>query len=205
MKTDIKKVQADWTDVKNECRNTVNKEATDKEASKKFIKAILISEHSPIRLIKIKWRWESIKSWISVHFARHWLGWDKWISTQRSDRTGVDRDASRQDTPVNMDVEANAQALINVARYRLCFQASPETREYAEDLKCSIKLSGQEELSDVMVPNCIYRAGCPEFEGCKFWEKFLEYAEKNNLSLDSIEKRYDVYNKYFYERRAILC
>lgn len=120
-KTYIQKISADWKDAKNECRNTCNKDATDVEPTQEFIKKLLISEHSPIRLIKIKWRWEGIKSWISVHFARHWLGWDKWISTQRSDRTGIDRDASRQDTPVNMDVEANSQALINVSRYRLCY------------------------------------------------------------------------------------
>ena len=78
MKTKITKVSADWTDVKNECRNTVTKKATNIEPTQDFKKRLLLSEHSPIRLIKIKWRWEGIKSWISVHFARHWLGWDKW-------------------------------------------------------------------------------------------------------------------------------
>ena len=139
MKTKIIKKCCDWKLVKNECRNTVNKDFTDHEPTSKFKEKLLLAEHSPINIIRIHFRWEGIKSWISVHFARHWLGWLKWISTQRTDRTGVNRDKASQDTPVNMDVEADAQALINVGRVRLCYQASTETREYAEDLKVSIK------------------------------------------------------------------
>lgn len=198
MLTKITKVNADWTDVKNECRNTVNKEATEKEPTIDFKKKILISEHSPIRLIEIKWRWEGIKSWISVHFARHWLGWDKWISTQRNDRTGVDRDKSPQDTPVNYDGKGNAQALINVARFRLCNSAHPETRAYMEDLKESIH-EFEPELSDVMQRNCIYRGGCPEFNPCPYWKNFCEKHKGENL-LD-IQTRYDLANKDFYESR----
>ena len=198
MLTKITKVNADWTDVKNECRNTVNKEATEKEPTIDFKKKILISEHSPIRLIEIKWRWEGIKSWISVHFARHWLGWDKWISTQRNDRTGVDRDKSPQDTPVNYDGKGNAQALINVARFRLCNSAHPETRAYMEDLKESIH-EFEPELSDVMQRNCIYRGGCPEFNPCPYWKNFCEEHKGENL-LD-IQTRYDLANKDFYESR----
>ena len=198
MLTKITKVNADWTDVKNECRNTVNKEATEKEPTIDFKKKILISEHSPIRLIEIKWRWEGIKSWISVHFARHWLGWDKWISTQRNDRTGVDRDKSPQDTPVNYDGKGNAQALINVARFRLCNSAHPETRAYMEDLKESIH-EFEPELSDVMQRNCIYRGGCPEFSPCPYWKNFCEKHKGENL-LD-IQTRYDLANKDFYESR----
>ena len=73
MLTNITKVTADWIDVKNECRNTINKEYSNKETTTDFKKKILISEHSPIRLIKIKWRWKGIKSWISVHFSSFWM------------------------------------------------------------------------------------------------------------------------------------
>ena len=201
MKTKIKKIAVDWTEIKNECRHTDNKEDTFKKATEKFIKQLLISEHSPIRLARIKWSWDGIKSWISVHFARHWLGWEKWVSTQRTDRTGVNRDKSPQDTPVNMDVEANAQALINVSRYRLCKQASKETREYMMDLKAAIKESGQKEISDVMVPNCIYRMGCPEFKCCGHIQKFYNFAFNKGYcaaDMQDIQLRYDLYNEFFY-------
>lgn len=197
--THIQKVDCDWTDVKNECRSTVNKDATDTPATDAFKKKLLISEHSPIRLLSVKWRWEGIFSWVSVHFARHWLGWDKWVSTQRSDRTGVDRNKQPQDTKVNMDVRANAQALINVSRFRLCFQASKETRECMEDLKQEI--AGREpEIAEVMVPNCVYRGGCPEFTQCGLWNKFVNMVENKDDLLD-ISKRYELYNRYFNEKK----
>lgn len=198
MKTQILKVGNDWVDIKNECRNTVNKVATLTVPSDDFKKNLLLSEHSPIRLLEIKWRWGGIKSWISVHFARHWLGWDKWISTQRSDRTGVNRDESTQDTLVNMDIKANAQAIINVSRYRLCYQASKETREYMEDLKESINKI-EPELSYTMQKNCIYRCGCPEFEQCGYWKNFCEKYKFEDL-LD-IKNRYSLADKDFYESR----
>ena len=196
----ILNVNADWTAAKNECRNTINKEATDKKPSSKFIHNLLISEHSPIRLITIRWRWEKMKSWVHVHFARHWLGWDKWVSTHRSDRTGINRDELPQDVLVNMDVNANAQALINVARYRLCYQASPETRQHMEELKRVIKTdANQPELSDVMVPNCIYRCGCPEFKTCGYFQKFMDYVySHDHQNIADIHERYEAYNELFW-------
>lgn len=199
-KTRVMKIDADWKEVKNECRNTANKQATGEDASREFIRKILISEHSPIRLVRVKWRWERIKSWVSVHFARHWLGWEKWVSTQRTDRTGIDRDRLPQDALVDMDISANAQALINVSRYRLCRQAAPETRRYMEDLKAALCDEGQKELSDVMVPNCVYRCGCPEFHGCGYFEGFYQWVcgeYGNGINVLDIQERYEAYSRYF--------
>lgn len=198
VKTKILKTDFDWVFVKNACRNTVNKSATETEPTTEFKKKILISEHSPIRSLKVKWSWEGLKSWVSVHFARHWLGWEKYISTQRSDRTNINRDKSPQDAPVNMIVDANVQALINVGRVRLCYQASPETRTQMENLKTILKTQ-DEEISNVIVPNCIYRQGCVEFEMCKeqFYAKFLKYCKDNNLPINTIQQRYDAYNKFY--------
>lgn len=203
MKTNIKKINVDWTEIKNQCRHTSNKEDTETPATKKFIKQILISEHSPIRLGKIKWSWDGIKYWVSVHFSRHWLGWEKWVSTQRTDRTGVNRDASSQDAPVNMDIEANIQSLINVSRFRLCRQASDETREYMEDLKMAIRDAGEKEISDVMVPQCIYKAGCSEFVCCGHIGEFIKWAKENGKEINwtNIQQRYDLYNEYFYSKK----
>lgn len=194
MKTKILKVKGDWTEVVNDCRATVGKEALGKEPSKEFKRKILISEHSPIRDISIKWIWESIKSWVATHWVRH--KWECFVKTQRPDRTGVERGGP--DTPVTFTGDANAQALIDTMRKRLCFQASPETREYAEDLKTAIK-EIEPELSDVLVPNCIYRCGCPEMEQCGFFHKFALNAGSTDL-LD-IQDRYDCYNYQFYARR----
>jgi hypothetical protein len=191
----------DWTDVKNACINTINKEPTNNIPSNEFKLNLLISEHSPIRLLNIRWRWTNIKSWVATHFARHWLGWDKFISTQRSDRTGVNRDELPQGSEVIYDGKANAQALINVSKVRLCNQASKETREAMEELKCSI-LPQEIELANVLVPSCIYRCGCPEFKECGFWKSFVKLHKNENL-LD-IKNRYKLYNEDFYKKKGMI-
>lgn len=202
MKTKINKIEADYKDVKNKCRTTVNKGESNIEVTETFKKKLLISEHSPIRLIRANWSWKNIPSWVATHFSRHHIGWEKWIGTRRSDRIGQDRNLLLQGEILPMEVEANAQALINVSRVRLCFGASPETREHMEDLKVSLHDNEEsKEVSDVMVPNCIYRAGCPEFQECGFWDKFKEdYSAKEILN---IQDRYDLYNTKFYETHSM--
>ena len=191
-------IKGNWREVVDDCRSTVNKPALNKEPSESFKKAILIAEHSPIRDIRIRWKWDSIKSWVATHWSRH--KWECFIQTQRSDRTGVQRDKLPQDSLVSFTGEANVQNLIDTMRKRLCHQASKETREYAEDLKSELK-SVEPEISDVLVPNCIYRCGCPELGACKFWPEFLKWGINNNMDIQkmSIQDRYNAYNKYFYD------
>lgn len=82
-------------------------------------------------------------------------------------------------------------------RKRLCFQASPETREYAVDLKMEIHKE-EPEIADVFVPNCVYRCFCPEMNGCGFWSQMSSQMSKEEL-LDG-EKRYAAYNKWIMGR-----
>lgn len=190
LKTEIIKIKGDWREVLNDCRTTVGKEPLKQEPSVKFKKSILLSEHSPIRDISFKWFWEGIPHWVGVHWVRH--KWEKYVRTQRTDRAGVPRSELRQDEPQNFTGEANIQHLIDTARKRLCYQASPETREYMEDLKLAIK---QEDhyIADVLVPNCVYRCGCPEPNPCGFC--------RNILLTQDIQARYDHYNNNFYESK----
>ena len=193
MKTQILKIKGDWQEVVDDCRATVGKEALGKEPSEIFKRRILVAEHSPIRDIIIKWMWSPIKSWIATHWVRH--KWEKFVRTQRTDRTGVNRDELPQSAEVSFTGEANAQHLIDTWRKRLCYQAAPETREYAEDFK--MVLHGiQPEISDVLVPNCVYRCGCPEMETCGYWEYLCEVAGEKIRS-DNILERYKAYNEVF--------
>lgn len=198
MKTEIVKVKGDWREVVDDCRSTVGKESLGHDPTRKFKRSILISEHSPIRDISIKWRWENIPHWVGVHWVRH--KWEKFVRTQRSDRTGIDRTKLPQDEPQTFVGEANSQHLIDTWRKRLCYQASPETRAYAEDFKIALR-AVEPEISDVLVPNCVYRGGCPEMSGCKFYDGFRAYC-KNSLkmtdeNLTDIQVRYILYNAYF--------
>lgn len=190
MKTKLLKIKGDWQEVVNDCRSTVSKPPLGKEPSERFKKSILIAEHSPIRDISFRWTWEDIKYWVAMHWKTH--HWESKVSTQRTDRTGIDRDELPQSAPVNFTGEANVQALIDTARKRLCYMAAPETRKYMEDLKYTIT-EKEKEIGDVLVPNCVYRGFCPELSGCGFWEKFSKELTKEQLS--SVE-RYRLYNEY---------
>ena len=198
-KTDILSIVGSWQEVVDDCRSSVNKPPLGKEPSKEFKLGLLIAEHTPIRLIRIRWRWTNLPSWVATHWVRNTFY--KVVSTQRSDRTGVPRNKLPQDVPVTYTGAANPQHLIDTARKRLCFQASPETRRQAEDLKATLKPL-QPEISFVMVPNCIYRCGCPEIDGgCGWYQKTMERYQ--NLEIDStdIQKRYYTYNELFYATR----
>lgn len=197
MKTEIIKIKGDWEEVVDDCRATVGKGALGREPSKAFKCGILIAEHSPIRDIIVKWRWRDMPHWVTVHWVRH--KWEKFVRTQRSDRTGIDRAKMPQDEPQTFIGEANSQHLIDTMRKRLCYTASPETRKYAEDFKAV--LHGVEpELANVLVPNCIYRCGCPEMDGCKWYEKAV--AKYPDLKSTNIAVRYEAYNNIFRETKV---
>ena len=197
MNTEILKIKGDWQEVVDDCRSTVGKPPLGREPSETFKKNILIAEHSPIRDITVKWKWPGIKSWVATHWVRH--KWECFVRSRRSDRTGVYRDKLPQDAPVDFTGEANAQALIDTMRKRLCYQASPETRAYAEDLKAKLR-DVQPEMSDVLVPNCVYRCGCPEMQSCGLWDSMVKQTE-GAVTSHRIHERYEAYNRYFYESR----
>lgn len=199
MITIFNKIIDDWKRVKNHCRTTDNKEFTENEATDKFKKMLLISEHSPIRLLEFDWSWESIPYWVSTEWSRH--KFEKFISSQRNDRQKkYDRNSARQDSPVKFDGYANMQNLIDAWRKRLCYQATPEARGLAEDFKYELHKTHPLE-ANVLCPNCVYRGGCPEIKSCGYFTKFLKYFVEHapQKSLFNIQDRYDVYNQMFYE------
>lgn len=192
MRTKILKIKGDWQEVVDDSRFTVGKQPLGKEPSEDFKKRILIAEHSTIRSISVKWVWENMKHWVTVHWVRH--KWEKFVRTQRSDRTGINRDELRQDEPQDFTGEANTQHLIDTWRKRLCYMASDETRQYAEDFKMALH-EVEPEIADVLVPNCVYRCGCPEMGGCGWFNNHPE------LVTSDIQDRYDKYNELFYRMR----
>lgn len=157
-----------WQDVKDNAMNTVGKD-TGKAPSREWKRFMLRSEHSPIRELEYKWKWIDLPYWVSVHFVRHWLGILHWVKSQRADRTGEARNGKPQDAPVNHTAKANAQALINISRKRLCSQASRETIQAWIALKEEVK-AVDPEMAEAMVPECIYRGFCPEMHSCGFYK-----------------------------------
>lgn len=198
MKTEILKVKGDWQEVVDDCRATVGKAELGREPSVEFKRAILISEHDPIRDIEIKFRWRNIPYWVAMHWKTHI--WRSRTNTQRNDRQNVyDRGKAPQDTVVDFTGDPNIQHLIDTWRKRLCYMASPETRELAEDFKKVLRHT-KPCVSDVLVPNCVYRCGCPEATGCGWYEKMV--SKYPDLASTDIQKRYDAYNRIFYRENA---
>lgn len=193
-KTKILKIKGDWQEVVDDCRATVAKPPLGKEPSTKWKREVLISEHDPIRDIEVKFEWRDIPYWVAMHWKTHiWRGR---TNSQRNDRQAAyDRNKAPQDSPVNFIGDPNAQHLIDTARKRLCYLASPETRKYMESLKKELR-TVEPELSDVLVPNCVYRCGCPEPTSCKWYQKAL--ADNTVLASIDIQERYNAYNELFY-------
>ena len=121
-------------------------------------------EHSPIRTQIFALELRGIPSFVSVHFVRHKIGVEHFVQTMRDDRGAADT-ADRM-TPVNHLMIANAQALINMARKRLCGQAHPTTQLIMAEIREGVGAIDP-DLARYMVPECVYRGGvCYERAKC---------------------------------------
>lgn len=161
-----------WNRVLNAARRTIGKKATSKEPSNSWKAKILLAEHSPIRLLEFEWGWEKIRQWVSVHLVRHHEGVEKFVHSQRADRRELpcDRDHLFQGAKNDMDMTANAQALINISRKRCCSCASKETRD-AWNMVLDELEKKDPILRSKCVRECVYRGFCPEWMSkCNYWK-----------------------------------
>lgn len=168
-----------WRKVKNAAMNTVGK-SVGKYPSSEWKQKILRAEHSPIRLLEFTVRLVDIPYWVSMHLTRHKIGVEHFVSTQRTDRTGVDRSVLPQGALVSHTMRINAQALINISRKRLCAQASPETRRVWHAVLDAI-WEHEPELAEVCVRECVYRGFCPEMKTCGYCNSAEYKAERERL------------------------
>ena len=161
------KVKGTWREVADAARTTIRQEEGTKEPSSRWKKRILLAEHSPIRKLCFNWKWLDLPYWVSVHLVRHKYGIEHFVSTQRTERTGTDRNGARQDAPVMHECFANAQAVMFISRRRLCHQASPETTAAWQLVVDAIR-EKEPEVAECCVPECVYRGFCPEFKSCGY-------------------------------------
>lgn len=199
IKTQFNVIDNDWKRVKNHCRVTDNKDFTDKEPTETFKKKLLISEHTPIRLLQYDWTWIDMPYWVQGELSRH--KFEKFISTQRDDRLmdDIPRGKKPQDAPVRFDGFANHQNIIDAWRKRLCFMATKEARSYAVSFKFDLEEAGYKDEANTFVPNCIYRCGCPEFTPCGFWAGFVARCKRDGVDIFDIQQRYDKYTEVLHE------
>jgi len=90
-----------------------------------------------------------------------------------------------RNTPTNLALWINAQALINISKERLCLNAERKTVDVYTDLKNAM-FDVDPELYDCMVKKCVYRNGiCPEQDrSCGFIKtKAFKTEQEEYLSL----------------------
>ncbi len=124
------------------------------------------TEHSPIRLMRFWIELHEVPTFVSVHLVRHKYGVEHFVQSMRDDRGGAGDTEVNRLTPVNHGMEVNAQALINMAKKRLCYKAHKTTVAAFRKLTKAIG-EVDPELPRWMVPECVTRGYCPEFSECK--------------------------------------
>ena len=118
------------------------------------------AEHSPIRTQLFAVCMYGIPTYVSTHFARHKHGVEHFVKSNRDSKEPVDRN-----TPVNHMMFINAQALISMARVRLCHKSDAIARNVMIGIKWEL-VEVDQPLSNFLVPNCDYRGFCPEMKSC---------------------------------------
>ena len=169
MKVELLKIpsEQDLKWVKTCTLNTVGKKLkSDSQVSSEWVEKLVKAEHSPIRELWFGIKME-IPYWVSVHFVRHHIGINHYVSTQRTDRTGVNRNEKPQGELVSHIMSVNAQELVFMAHKRLCKQASQETREIMQEIVKKV-VQVAPYMKSVLVPLCVDRNGkCEEMFPCK--------------------------------------
>ena len=164
--------EEDWMLCKKCTLVTVGKDS-EKPPTEEWKERILRARHSPIRTLEFCFRLNNIPSWVATHLVRH-VHATPFVKTQRSDRQNeYDRNAARQDTPVNMCWFVNAEELMVIANKRLCHAASYETRMVVKAI-CDEVIKVNPEFKDFLVPMCYWKNGkCDEFTCCGFNKTYM--------------------------------
>ena len=180
------KIKGNWQEVKDSAMTTIGKDAGTNPTSE-WRRRMLLCEHSPIRKILVKWKWDNLLWWVQTHMTRHHVGVEWHVSTSRTDRTGVDRDkVGSQANLISVEGEANAQAIINISRKRLCRLASKETREAWIEFLWELARE-EPELVRVCVCDCLYRGHCYEYASCGY-HKTQKYKEELGIYREGINQ-----------------
>lgn len=182
MKIEITQVTP-WSRVLDAARWTMGKDGNGNEPTDKFKRGILMAQHSPIRLLEFDIKIKGIPYCNAVHFVRHHIGVEKFQCTLRDDRNKEidDRRKLPQNTPVNLWLYANADALISISRKRLCSCADRTTRYIWTQVRNEME-KVEPNVARVMVQECVYRGFCPELNSCG-------YADTGNYDMEVMEYR----------------
>ena len=144
-------------------------------------------EHSPIRTQRFHIELFDFPTFVSVHMVRHHVGIDHYVLTNREDYGGPeDPTKIHRLSPVNHGMDVNAEALINIAKKRLCKKAHRVAQDFVQKIKKELAGGVDPDLDPYLVPMCVYRNWlCPEMKngrGCgQLGQQMKEYGYYYNL------------------------
>jgi len=168
------------------------KKHTDLDEAYECIKSSILGEAVLSSPLKEIYRWEhsisrsqifsvqlyNVFSFVSVHLVRH-VTLQPYVTSRREDRGGTGEEGRY--TLINHRILCNAEALLDMARRRLCYKSSQETRQTMLSIKEAIR-QVDPDLSYWMVPNCVYRGGiCPEPRSCGNYRVRKSKGEEDEL------------------------
>lgn len=165
--------EQDWLEVKRRALVTVGlqpKNAPDE----KWKHSILEARHSPIRYLRYSFYLEGIPYWVAcelrthVHDMPYVADFGTYIKSQRNDRQqNYDRNAQRQDAPVNMILDVNGEQIQVLANKRLCKQATLQAYSAVKHMCCLVQ-DAEPAFAGLLVPMCQHCGGvCHEMYSCK--------------------------------------
>jgi hypothetical protein len=136
-----------------------------------------VAQHSPIRSQIFEVQMDDLPVAYSTHLLRHGVGFDfQGALTHRDDRGGDGDAVVTRLTPTKHMMILNAQAVINVARWRLCFKAHNITNEIIGLILEGVRACDP-ALARVMMPNCFWQGGicneprmCGRVKGVRHWK-----------------------------------
>ena len=211
----------DWARCKALAMNTVlgknAEDYLDSEIPFEWKRKIIKARHSPIRTLMYTIKLENIPSWVATHYVRHKHA-EPYCASQRNDRqANYDRNAARQDAPVNLILDMNVEEFVTVMQKRLCTKASPETREVAVAMLAEV-IRVTPEVSSMCRPPCELYGKCFEMKPCEnvkkanriacsgfFTDQKVEEAiAEIRFEYPTIEKMKEILIKYSAQAREVL-
>lgn len=163
----------DWLTILNVSRMTQRKNPVTKEPSEEWKRKLIRSRHSPLRMIQFLIEGEA-PGFVINHLVRHTYQLPQpYVATSRTDILGTSE--RPPDTAIRpYAIYLNADALIEMAEYRLCYKASKETR--TEMINMLVEVYESEPLLiEYCEPTCVKQGRCNEFKPCGYMNT-PEYA-----------------------------
>jgi len=180
---------------------TCGKELPPPKDIYKWAKQTFLSEHSTCEFIDFL-IYSDVRADVCNQIVRHTAYHPRHeVQSQRPDWTGEERPRDPALERKYMG-KWNPKALVMLGRQRLCNLAMKETKEYVSLVKKTLQESDvpiMQAMGEVMVPECIYRAGCPYGKrGCEFYHKHRHIFTYGDGVPVSMERRYELYNFYYF-------